>query len=717
MDISTQGNLCKGLRACGIPKTQAHHILNEVEKWYDESGPRWTNDRIKDLRQWYETCLAGEPKPPKWFKHSDSGYPLGIWKWVFDLPKAKALGVLSLNTVFYEKELSETQKEKFLHGLNGNGTQNPELLDELLSPIVRPMIKHLPKEMPEIRIPTVFDMTGSIPVHDGQHTIRPNEKLGLALEALELSWESVPQVTFDFLDRQDLLGYMPVDVLGNEYQLELDRPHSSIVGRVSVLQQPQLKARIVGNPNRVTQVTLEPLKQIYMDLAKKLPTDVTHNQELGVHWVQSKLKEGISLSGSDMTSASDLLDIGLSLKLVDRMFGFSRIRGYQEYADYFVEVCRADWACPALGHNVSWKQGDVLGTGPSFGLLTLTNNAAGFLAYLYAVKDHVIDPSDRRVSDSFRVVGDDIIMISEMESYYTQIIESLGGEINHSKTLKSDKVAEFAGRVITSDAAYLKAIKYSEPSDNSFMSYMSQLGDQAKYLLKPNQRRVYDRLKEVPGILVDGPWMQDSYGVPLGLRYSWYLEEVQPALSREEPDLLLTDYSFVLLQAQLSNDEASIASHGDLATPFLEEGYLPSQVTNSFKVGGDPRLVDGRELVDVLINKIGDIKPFSVWLTERNQSTSDQEEIDTATETLVSGEEIPVAKQQYLTSDYSSVSSISKLVDQGLLTSDDFIRVLSIHDQDRREKLVLDLMSINAQAGVNTSPLIARGRDNDGFDL
>lgn len=616
MEQSMSDDLCKGLRACGIPKRQALQILNIVEKWYRESGPEWTNSRIKDLRQWYETTLAGDPKPPVWFKHSKEGYPLGIWKWVFELPVAKALGVLSMNTVFYEHSLSKTQKEKFLHGLAGNRTQQPDYLNSCQK-------FHLkwkrPSKMPAIQFPTVFDMNGSIPIHDGRSTVRPEQKLGEALKALQSSWESVPQVTFDFLDKQDLLGFMPVDVVGNQYQLELNRPHDRCVGRVSVLQQPQLKARIVGNPNRVMQVTLEPLKEVFMTLARNLPTDVTHDQESGVRWVQAQLKLGNELAGSDLTSASDLLDVRMCLSLVDSVFGFSQIEGYQDYRNYFLEVSRSKWWCPALRQEVSWEQGDVLGTGPSFGLLTLTNNASALCAWKQARSEGVIDEAIPW-NDCFRIVGDDIVMRSQIEPYYTRMIEALGGEINHSKTLKSNRVAEFAGRVITSYGSYLKAIKYSEPSDNSFMSYVAQLGDQAKYLLMPKQRRVYDLFKEVPGIVVSGPWMQDSYGVPLGPRYEWYLEEVLPVLSTVEPDLPLKDYKLVLLEAQLSLAEAGITSDKLLDEPLLDEGYLPSQVTPTFKSGGDPRLSNGKSLLDVLSKHVADkgIMPFDDWYKQRS---------------------------------------------------------------------------------------------------
>lgn len=624
MEKSIKDSLCKGLRACGIKKEITHQILNEVEKWYDNNGPEWTNARIKDLRQWYETYLTGEPQVPAWFKHGKDQLPLGIWKFVFELPIAKALGVLSLNTVFFEKKTTETQLKKFKKGLAG-GKPNPGIVKKACE-----MVKQITdtgvvyqrktfKTMPRITCPTIFDMTGaSIPCHDCTRTVHPNNMLGEALKALQLSWEDIPQVTFDFLisSEIDALGMIPQDILGNAYALELDgRPHSAYVGRIGVIQQAQLKARIVANPNRVTQVTLYPLQTIYMETARSLDSDCTFNQDDGIKWVQSKLKQGVSLAGSDLTSATDLLDLEQCSRLCDAVYGFNRIEGYSTYEEYFRKVSRSKWRMKkpdGTFEDIQWQHGQPLGTGPSFGLLTLSNNAAAIVAAHIAVSRGELITDN--ILDEFRVLGDDIIMNAAIEPYYTSMIEALGGEINHSKTLRSNKVAEFAGRVILPDTFYLKAIKYIDPSDSSFMDYMAQLGDQAKFFLKRRQRKVWDTFKYVPGVLVRGSWNPDSYGIPLDQRYHWYLEEVQPALARLAPDLTLHDYSFLLLKAQLGLAEKGSFEHNiDHYDPLLPEGYLPSSVYPAFKVHGDPRLTDGKTKLQWLETPLSGIMDFESW--------------------------------------------------------------------------------------------------------
>jgi hypothetical protein len=310
----------------------------------------------------------------------------------------------------------------------------------------------------------------------------------------------------------------------------------------------------------------------------------------------------------------------------------SSIVGYDDYVSYYREVSRADWYCPSLECTVSWKQGDPLGTGPSIGILSLSNAAAAFVGLHHAMMDGVIPSSEVRQNpwNYFRVLGDDICMDARLEPYYERVIKALGGEINHSKTLTSDKVAEFAGRVIVPTNVFLKKIRYCEPSDNSFMDYMSQLGDQAKFFLRPRQRQEYEFFKYVPGIAVNGPWLKDSLGVPFQSRYLWYLEEVEPVLHRLEPDLQIDDYQSVLLKADLSLAEAGQQVDGDMVTPFTEEGYLPSSVTSTFKVGGDPRLVDGLTVQEQLnqLMELGLIKPFDDWNRQRQPLAHHKQEAD-----------------------------------------------------------------------------------------
>lgn len=637
MDKTLQNSLCRGLRASGIPKKVAIQVLNEIVRWYDCSGEQWTVDRIKAIRQWYETCLAGDPKPPKWVRRSAKGYPIGIWKAVFELPVGKALAVLSCGTVFYNTEPTKSSMEKFQKGIDGNHTKEigyGTLCQELgirwyhHLPVLKFPKYKLPKRLTPVW-PTIFDMNGSIPIQDGNSTMHPNGNITEALIALSESWKSCPQVTLDFisdvLERPDVI---PINVLGNpEYVWDSHKTHTEIVGRVSRIPEAELKDRWVANTNRIVQVTLDPMKDLIMSLVKADPSNEIYDQDDGISWVQSKLRQGRTLAGYDLTSASDLLNVTSCLNMLENMFLLHQVEGWRDYRAYYERICKAPWWSKDFGKTVRWEQGSPMGTGPSIGILGLANDACGYLAWLKATQDGIIDPTQVPISDCFRTIGDDFICIQEIGSYYEKAMSLLGGEINHTKTLTSDKVAEFAGRVILPNASFLKKVKFREPSDNSFMEYLSILGDQAKYFLKPKQRKVANLFREVPGVVVSGPWNHDSFGLQLSDRYQWYLEEVEPVLKRERPDVQLETYGMTLLRASygltdpstLSNAHSrEAASHLDLETdvpfPVLED-YQSSKLSPIFRKGGDPRRLEEATLLNALIKHVEakDITPFEEW--------------------------------------------------------------------------------------------------------
>lgn len=619
MDLSLQTSLCKGIRACGLPRRQSLEILNVITKWYDNNGPEWTVSRLKDIRQWYETTLAGEPNPPAWCRKSKDQTPLGIWGWLFKQPTGKVLGVLSATTAFkVPKGASAAQIEKFNHGLNGNGFQCDSGLESLSKyhygkyysrfmnePITRfhedgskldrfmiGRIRPIVSRLDSLAIPNSGDITGqSIPVESGKRSLHPSTIVE-KVDALSISWADIPRPTVEFLVRENHIDFMPIDTAGNSYQLELDRPRTNVVGRIGCIQQGELKARWIANPNRVVQAFTRPLQKLYMETLRALPTDCTHDQEAGIIWVQERLKEGIRLSGSDLSSASDLLDRNACAKAVSSFYAFDKVDGYESHLRHFLEISACEWFEPITGKNVSWKQGQPLGTGPSFGLMGLTNNLCGMIA---CHKTGI-------PVDSFRVIGDDMIIDHRaLDEYNGLISHYFGGEINHSKTLTSDKVAEFAGRVITRDRVYLKKVSFTEPSDQNFLAIMAQLGPQARSLLRPRQRRAFDEVRFVPGVAVEGPWLKDSYGEPFDARYQWYLES---SLSQERPEPDRTSHRVEdeLLAWQLSGHTIAEA---ETKQPWpMDDSYLESQIAENRETLGDPRLVDGRSTLEVVENHI-----------------------------------------------------------------------------------------------------------------
>jgi hypothetical protein len=259
---------------------------------------------------------------------------------------------------------------------------------------------------------------------------------------------------------------------------------------------------------------------------------------------------------------------------------------YLEFVQYFKEVSRQPFM--DRGERLTWKQGQPMGLIPSFALLGLTNNALGRLACLNA----------GLTGNEYCVLGDDIILDSRAYPYYKYWVEKIGGEINLSKTLCSDKVAEFGGRVILPNQICQKATKlYNGISDDNFMQFMATVGSKGRRLLKPRQRRMWDIFKYIPGVLVRGPYSDDGFGESLALRYEWYLSHVENSKILPEQDIE-SDAGFRQLKIRyllaLDSEDDSLPSPID----DLSYQLSPQKAIKS----GDPRkwFLSGKTLLETL---------------------------------------------------------------------------------------------------------------------
>lgn len=634
MDISIKNNLCKGLRGCGVPKKETHELVNTIIKWYDSCGAQWTVDRLKALKQWYESILAGDPAPPSWCKHTKDLNPVGIWSRVFSYRNpAKVLAVLSAGTIFKSKEITPPQREKFLNALNAGALeQRPDLTRFEYGKRIR--IPDLTGRL----LPPSFDcITGnSIPIseEDGKVYITPKSRKGQPkmsksqIEHLKErnkviayceSWANVPVATLEYLRRERALDQVPPALLtegGYQGLFAVTDAQISQAGAIGCIQEPGLKARWIANPNRIAQHYTGPLGDHWYSILKQLPTDCTFDQSKGVQWVQEKLSQGVTLAGADLSSATDLLDRQTCLEVICKTYlgrswdnpadwTLPVEKSYRSAVDHFMQLSSMEWVYPE-GGTVSWDRGQPLGTYPSFAMLGLTNNACG----IQACREAGIP------LDSFRVIGDDIIMDSRALESYCNLVESFGGVINHSKTLTSSQCAEFAGRVITSDREMQKTVKYKDMSDNSFMQIVSDLGEQAKSLLRPRQRKQYEEFKFVPGIVVDGPYPKNSFGIPLELRYAWYLLESGLSQERVIPEKEKLDswqfgqkiYYTLAEEGRLSDFEWSV--------PYTFSDDFQSSLASAVAHKGDPRLRNGKTCLEALeaISSPETFQSFRDWI-------------------------------------------------------------------------------------------------------
>nr|QQM16280.1 putative replicase [Ansystermes virus] len=599
LKASIKDNLCKQCRAAGLPKVETLLIVNLIEKWYQSCGVEWTVSRLKDLHDWYIRQLAGDPNIPAWISHHANS-PKGPFRCVFKMKNTqKALVIMSLHTVFTHDKVSPNQLNKLIEGLKSK--EVPNVAERKNRPHLN--VRSIPKLSYES--PTLRSMTGiSIPV--GAQVIsllKPNKQL--VANAYARSWFDLPSETATFIRNAGLTMHAP--------EVLLDKHFKGPIGTMSAVQQPSLKARWISNPNRITQHFLGPLDDAWKKWLSWFPSDCTRDQNRGVIWASTKLKNGVKLASADLTSATDKLNLRPCLDMVHMFkcgntFGeiiedalnrrevdtdeWKHVDAYIYAVKHFLDVSRGTWIMD--GNEYGWDVGWPLGTRPSFSLLGLVNNIT---AYNAAVKCKL------NWRDSFCVLGDDIVMDEKMLSDYTYRITALGGVVNPSKSIVSDKIAEFAGRVIDAKGSYLKRVVVKGVSDNSFLELMQNMGDQAKWLLKKRQRRVWDRLKYIPGEVVSGPHSRESHGEPIRLRYEWYLTHI--AKPKVDPDPILLEPQQMALQLVLALEEA----FGPLDRNSTKEWYIPRDIWERVhpsktaypesRVSSDPRLVNGLSALEV----------------------------------------------------------------------------------------------------------------------
>nr|WAK72391.1 MAG: RNA-dependent RNA polymerase [Mitoviridae sp.] len=207
-------------------------------------------------------------------------------------------------------------------------------------------------------------------------------------------------------------------------------------GHIAFLQQAGGKLRAIANPNRYLQHLMRPL-QGEISKVNNFPCVSLLDQEEGLRWASSKLKEGKTLHSHDLSSATDTLH-------ADEFLENSRMGPLmRNETEYFNFASKAYWFSPDLQEDVNWDKGQPLGLAPSFSVLTLMNYTAGSVACLKAGIPF------QSFHEHFRVVGDDFICTDDISDHYCEAITGMGGVLNKEKSLVSNTHGEFCSQIIT----------------------------------------------------------------------------------------------------------------------------------------------------------------------------------------------------------------------------------------------------------------------------
>jgi len=400
--------------------------------------------------------------------------------------------------------------------------------------------------------------------------------------------------------------------------------NQSVAGRIGFMQEPGLKLRTAANPLGVLQLISTRLgNQVYNSL-RMIPEDATFNQDKAVQEVRDRLDRDhpeTGLMSIDLSSATDRFPLGFQIHVL-------RGCGAQESdINLFKSISRSKWRTPD-GQYVSWKVGQPLGWYPSFGVFALSHHVLARIAIFIAAKierDKGNTTIDASTISFYRILGDDIVIDRRAGKLLRSFYKILGCPVSESKSLDSNLIAEFGGRIISRDRVLVQP-KWRAPSDRSFLDLAKNLGPQSTPLFTKRQRDVlevlahvlpehpqglnwnthgwdYDRRKALTELLLNDEEVTKGLDLPdavmwlsmIHLRYNLSSE-----ISRLDYDYLPPTLHFT----ESLSREGNLLTACKVISADFKDRIPPSWYPSREIIDGDPR---GKSLLEILEQNIRQI--------------------------------------------------------------------------------------------------------------
>jgi len=484
---SSQSGLTLRLSVIGVPTYAINPFVGLLHKWTVCSGEEWTVKRCKSLKL---TLIQLRSKSPittplaRNRKGEIKGVVGSLMRWALKSDKnfSKVLNAFMVYTHWRSVRLTGPQKEKFLTAVNAAPVAIPEpfvrsFRRTVKGTIHRRTIHGKPQSLvfwrgsPNKRAPSV---TGD--------SVAQSSKLfcELLLTDNEKTWEHVKSLWTDIYCHV----FKGIDIRGFSDSAGLDDiSHEPMAaGEVHFLQEPGYKLRSIASPYRLFQVASQPLKDDLGQLVRTLDWDCTHDQGKATHFVQKALGTKDIVYSVDLSSATDYFPYELQQMVLETIYGKDN-----SYVSLFRDVSRANWHSE-LGEIV-WKRGQPLGFNPSFFTFTLTH---GLLLLTLNGGKH---------DNEFFVLGDDVVILNKkLYEKYTSWLSAMGCPYAMDKTLVSNELAEFAGKVITPENVYPQ-LKWRKVSDDNFLDLARNIGPRIRLLLSKKQREILDVFSHIPDFI------------------------------------------------------------------------------------------------------------------------------------------------------------------------------------------------------------------------
>lgn len=424
-----------------IPPQIRNPVVNMFCSLVEHNGEEWAVSRFKSVKVDFLRCKAGQPIATKWISKRNNTFkgPLGgLQRWAarndknFDV----AIQLLQIYSWFISSDVTQSQSTKFVDAVQSDVVYHPffDAYSDILlhaTKLVFPQAGWYPD--PESILFRTVSAAKREPHASGQSFEEGISTLNCAFSFLGCTLTGRQMVEkYPNLFAGVMSGV--ASIVGTRQRIDHGDYHD-IVGKIGLIQEPGYKLRAVANPARVYQQALKPLGDDLYGKLKQLPWDCTHDQSFPFLTIQKHLREGKTAHAVDLSNATDKFPFELQIRMLHVMYR------RKDAINLFADLSRANWFTSLTSSStIAWTVGQPLGLYPSFASFALTH---GLMLYGLNGFKH---------NDAFYVLGDDVVILDDgLHAKYKRFLINLGIPFAESKTLSSNVITEFGGKIISAD--------------------------------------------------------------------------------------------------------------------------------------------------------------------------------------------------------------------------------------------------------------------------
>lgn len=466
---SFKDRLCQHFRSLGVKAKDSARFSTLMNKWIESNGEEWTVKRMKSLSSALrQSQITGEYSIPEGWatKKNYKGDKIVKDGLIHRFLCANDNQQLFLANTFFRSytlimidgKPTKTQLEKFDTAVFGLSEPNydrelvkdisasskkffttfvnkfPKSPEDLYNVQYTPLVYVAPNE----KTSPCYNDEGDfhdLEIYTSKRSNPQTKSLYplMAIEPLSRLWVKFPKEVSETILGKGHTHIPPVKVRTSK-----DVP----AGTLGFIQEPGCKCRIVASPALSIQAIGEPLKRKLEYISSKVKWMYTFDHQEGRLTTQDWLKKGKTVYAYDSSSFTDRFPVDLQLEVLRVMKDCALLSQF----DYEVAV-----ACSKLkfkseyhSHLVQYTAGgQPQGWGPSFHLAALTHAIVAWKCCRLTGQNPV---------ETVSVIGDDINICHEATArHYADYMSRLGVDINLEKSVISNRVSEFAGKIITKD--------------------------------------------------------------------------------------------------------------------------------------------------------------------------------------------------------------------------------------------------------------------------